>query len=363
MVRTPAGLSVFAGRRCTPDSPAASWWRSRSPTAACAGRRPSRCPRARPSSSASPTSSATRRCSGAKCARRPSRAASPASTCRTATSSGRATCPRVTGASVDARYAFVSDDKGAVHALDRINGRSLWKQDRLAYRQLSLPLPLGTRGRGRRPAGLRARAGARIRRLRRARRHRRQPGARRAAATARGLPRADAGRRPVRAGAVAWEARREAGHRAGRPAQRRQVHAVQPPDAPARRDRGRRARRDARPPLRRGRVGERPFIVIDTGGLEPGAREGIFVEMARQAEQAIAEADAVMFLTDGARGLARRRPRDRRAPAQAEGARLAGGQQVRRHGEPDTAAAEFHELGLGAPDADLGGARRGRRAT
>ncbi len=50
----------------------------------------------------------------------------------------------VTGTSVDARYAFVSDDRGAVHALDRSSGRSLWKQDRLAYRQLSEPLPLGT---------------------------------------------------------------------------------------------------------------------------------------------------------------------------------------------------------------------------
>jgi outer membrane protein assembly factor BamB len=50
----------------------------------------------------------------------------------------------LTGVSFDARYAFVSDDKGAVHALDRTNGRSIWKQDRLANRELSLPLPLGT---------------------------------------------------------------------------------------------------------------------------------------------------------------------------------------------------------------------------
>ena len=49
----------------------------------------------------------------------------------------------VTGASVDARYAYVSDVRGAVHALDRSNGRSLWKQERLANRQLSQPLPLG----------------------------------------------------------------------------------------------------------------------------------------------------------------------------------------------------------------------------
>ena len=50
----------------------------------------------------------------------------------------------LTGVSFDARYAFVSDDKGAVHALDRSSGRSIWKQDRLAHRQLSLPLPLGS---------------------------------------------------------------------------------------------------------------------------------------------------------------------------------------------------------------------------
>lgn len=50
----------------------------------------------------------------------------------------------LTGVSFDARYAFVADDKGAIHAFDRTNGRSMWKQDRLAHRQLSLPLPLGT---------------------------------------------------------------------------------------------------------------------------------------------------------------------------------------------------------------------------
>lgn len=47
----------------------------------------------------------------------------------------------VTGVSLDANHAYVSDDKGAVHALDRLTGRSLWKQDALAYRQLSLPYP------------------------------------------------------------------------------------------------------------------------------------------------------------------------------------------------------------------------------
>lgn len=48
-----------------------------------------------------------------------------------------------TGVSLDSRYAYVSDDKGAVHTLDRSNGQSVWKQDKLSYRQLTLPLPEG----------------------------------------------------------------------------------------------------------------------------------------------------------------------------------------------------------------------------
>lgn len=49
----------------------------------------------------------------------------------------------LTGVSLDARAAYVSDDRGAVHALERASGRSLWRQDRLAHRQLSRPLALG----------------------------------------------------------------------------------------------------------------------------------------------------------------------------------------------------------------------------
>lgn len=49
----------------------------------------------------------------------------------------------LTGVSADARYAYVSDERGSVQAFDRSNGRSVWKQDRLALRQLSLPLPAG----------------------------------------------------------------------------------------------------------------------------------------------------------------------------------------------------------------------------
>ena len=97
-----------------------------------------------------------------------------------------------------------------------------------------------------------------------------------------------------------------------------------------------------------GRLGERPFFVIDTGGLDPGAKDGIFVEMARQAAQAIAEADAVVFLTDGRGGLhdddkliaARLRKLPSRVwlvVNKCEGM------------ASDAAVAEFHALGLGMP--------------
>ncbi len=49
----------------------------------------------------------------------------------------------LTGVEADARYAFVADDRGGVHALDRSNGRSVWKQDKLSHRQLSQPGALG----------------------------------------------------------------------------------------------------------------------------------------------------------------------------------------------------------------------------
>jgi len=49
----------------------------------------------------------------------------------------------LTGAGMDARHVYVSDDKGTLHAFDRTNGRTVWKQERLSHRRLSLPLPLG----------------------------------------------------------------------------------------------------------------------------------------------------------------------------------------------------------------------------
>ncbi|HKC30091.1 MAG TPA: GTPase, partial [Burkholderiales bacterium] len=99
-----------------------------------------------------------------------------------------------------------------------------------------------------------------------------------------------------------------------------------------------------------GRAGERSFIAIDTGGLEPGAAEGIFFEMARQAEQAIAEADVVIFIVDGRSGVA---SADREIAARLRKLKSRLWLAVNKtEGMPaDIATAEFHELGLGAPAA------------
>lgn len=99
-----------------------------------------------------------------------------------------------------------------------------------------------------------------------------------------------------------------------------------------------------------GRVGDVPFIVVDTGGFEPVAKDGILHHMARQTEQAIAESDVVIFLVDARAGL--------NAHDQDIATLLRkSGQQVllcvnKAEGMSHTSAvAEFHELGLGEPHA------------
>lgn len=97
-----------------------------------------------------------------------------------------------------------------------------------------------------------------------------------------------------------------------------------------------------------GRVGKRAFIVVDTGGFEPVAKDGILLEMARQTEQAIAESDVVIFLVDA------------RAGVNAHDHEIA--QMLRRSGQNvflavnkaegmryGSVTAEFYELGLGDP--------------
>ncbi|HTR00070.1 MAG TPA: ribosome biogenesis GTPase Der, partial [Candidatus Acidoferrum sp.] len=87
---------------------------------------------------------------------------------------------------------------------------------------------------------------------------------------------------------------------------------------------------------------------VDTGGLEPVAKEGIMFEMAKQSRQAVDEADVVLFLVDGRAGCT---PQD---------ALIA--EQLRKTGKPilllvnkaegmarAKVTAEFFELGLGEP--------------
>lgn len=95
-----------------------------------------------------------------------------------------------------------------------------------------------------------------------------------------------------------------------------------------------------------GKAGGREFIVIDTGGFEPDAGDGIFKEMAKQTQQAVAESDVVIFVVDARGGLS----------AQDHDI----GNYLRRLGKPTVIVAnksegmtqgmqlaEFFELGLG----------------
>lgn len=97
-------------------------------------------------------------------------------------------------------------------------------------------------------------------------------------------------------------------------------------------------------------LGGRSCIVIDTGGLQPDSADGIYVEMARQTEQAIVEADAVVLVTDARAGLT---PGDRviaeKLRRLKERVWIAANKSEGM--DAATAAAEFHELGLGDPAA------------
>jgi GTP-binding protein len=97
-----------------------------------------------------------------------------------------------------------------------------------------------------------------------------------------------------------------------------------------------------------GRIGERPFLVIDTGGFEPVAKEGIMHEMALQTKQAVAEADVVIFIVDGRQGLT---PHDKTIT---DFLRKSGRQVMlvvnKSEGMKYTSVtADFYELGMGDP--------------
>lgn len=97
-----------------------------------------------------------------------------------------------------------------------------------------------------------------------------------------------------------------------------------------------------------GRVGSKPYLVVDTGGFEPVVDSGILYEMARHTLQAIDEADAVVFLVDARTGLTPQdaiiaeRLRQSSRPVFLAVNKGEGGQR-------DVLAAEFYELALGQP--------------
>jgi len=89
-------------------------------------------------------------------------------------------------------------------------------------------------------------------------------------------------------------------------------------------------------------------LVIDTGGFEPVAKEGIMHEMAKQTRQAIVEADVVIFIVDGRQGLT---PHDKTIT---DFLRKSGRQVMlvvnKSEGMKYTSVtADFYELGLGDP--------------
>ncbi|MGC3961750.1 MAG: outer membrane protein assembly factor BamB [Rhodocyclaceae bacterium] len=51
--------------------------------------------------------------------------------------------PSVSGVSSDDRFVYVTDEAGAVYALDVRTGASAWKQDKLMYRGVGRPLAIG----------------------------------------------------------------------------------------------------------------------------------------------------------------------------------------------------------------------------
>lgn len=97
-----------------------------------------------------------------------------------------------------------------------------------------------------------------------------------------------------------------------------------------------------------GKLGSKPYLVVDTGGFEPLAKDGIMHEMARQTEQAIAEADAVIFVVDGRTGITAldkeiaNKLRKVERPVFVAVNKAEGMNQ-------GIVIADFHELGLGEP--------------
>ncbi len=98
-----------------------------------------------------------------------------------------------------------------------------------------------------------------------------------------------------------------------------------------------------------GTLGPVPYVVVDTGGLVEHAA-GLDAQMQRQSERAIAEADRIVFLVDARSGLTRQDEFVARTLRRA-GKPVFLAVNKAEGLEPGFATAEFHALGLGAPQA------------
>jgi GTPase len=97
-----------------------------------------------------------------------------------------------------------------------------------------------------------------------------------------------------------------------------------------------------------GRLGEHPFIVVDTGGFEPTAESGIVKEMAKQTRQAVAEADAVIFVVDVRAGVSAQ-DHDIARYLRTTGKKVVLAANKAEGMVDSPLLGEFYELGLGEP--------------
>lgn len=97
-----------------------------------------------------------------------------------------------------------------------------------------------------------------------------------------------------------------------------------------------------------GRSGEHEFIVVDTGGFEPDSTTGIVKEMARQTRQAVAEADAVIFVVDVRAGVSGQ-DHDIARYLRRVGKKVVLAVNKAEGMQESPLWAEFFELGLGDP--------------
>jgi GTP-binding protein len=97
-----------------------------------------------------------------------------------------------------------------------------------------------------------------------------------------------------------------------------------------------------------GRLGDREFIVVDTGGFEPDSTAGIVKEMAKQTRQAVAEADAVVFVVDVRAGLSAQ-DHDIARYLRSVNKKVILAVNKAEGMADSPLLAEFHELGIGEP--------------